>query len=148
MTSPTDLTARVDALIYHMGESRTIDTQDRETVIDMRDEIRALSAALQQMTAIKDIHQVKRHQYFERSEEAEAKFKQAKALYLETLDRAVEAESERDALKAELAESLMNVADLYRLHRRSGPKWDHEPTKQVMDDARAFIDRHQKEIDT
>ena len=36
---------------------------------------------------------------------AEAKFEQAKALYLETLDRAVEAEAERDALEAALAKA-------------------------------------------
>ena len=44
MTNPPDLTARVDALIYHMSECHTLDNHDQQTVIDMRDTIRALSA--------------------------------------------------------------------------------------------------------
>jgi len=47
MTNPPDLTARVDALIYHMSECHTLDNHDQKTVIDMRDTIRALSAGLE-----------------------------------------------------------------------------------------------------
>jgi hypothetical protein len=35
-----------------------------------------------------------------------------------------------------LAEAL---ADVYRLHMRRGPAWDHEPTKKVMDRAAAAL---------
>ena len=31
------------------------------------------------------------------------------------------------------------LADVYRLHMRRGPAWDHEPTKKVMDRAAAAL---------
>ena len=31
------------------------------------------------------------------------------------------------------------LADVYRLHMRRGPAWDHEPTKEVMDRAAAAL---------
>jgi hypothetical protein len=31
------------------------------------------------------------------------------------------------------------LADVYRLHMRRGPAWDHEPTKKVMDRATAAL---------
>lgn len=31
------------------------------------------------------------------------------------------------------------VADLYRLHLRRGPAWDHPPTKEIMEKARATL---------
>ena len=96
--------------------------------------IEALSAALEQMTAIKDIHQVKRHEYFERAEAAEA---------------------ERDALKAELAEAV-GVLTLIESIRPMweggvrGPSADNlsNTLEHMRAEARAFVARHQKETDT
>ena len=70
-----------------------------------------------------------------RAEEAEAKFEQAKALYLETLDRAFEAEAEITTLKAELADAVELVNLLYMRYDRALPS--------VED----LLARHQKETD-
>ena len=67
---------------------------------------------------------------------AEAKFEQAKALYLETLDRAVEAEAELTTLKAELAQAVELVNLLYMRYDRALPS--------VED----LLARHQQETDT
>ena len=70
-----------------------------------------------------------------RAEEAEAKFEQAKALYLETLGRAVEVEAELTTLKSELAEAVELVNLLYMRYDRALPS--------VED----LLARHQKETD-
>ena len=123
--------------------------------------LRALSAALEQMTAIKDIHQVKRHEYFERAEAAEA---------------------ERDALKAELAAARQDALSKMSPYcapkgvpvlvaggiamRKTGDEWLSgmcepafsrpltwqpqwwAPIPQQNEPPRAFLARHQKETDT
>ena len=57
-----------------------------------------------------------------------------------------------EALEAKLAEcearlgkTVEVLADVYRLHMRHGPAWDHEPTKEVMDRAAADLAAFEKE---
>jgi membrane-bound ClpP family serine protease len=115
MTDPhtPDLTARVDALIYHMGECRTIDNHDRQTVIDMRDTIRALSAERDREKAYADQSAINIDNALERAETAEAEIDKYQKAYELWKAEGRKAISERDALKAEnarLREAVLDVA--------------------------------------
>jgi hypothetical protein len=46
-----------------------------------------------------------------------------------------------EELEDKLAEAVVALADVYRLHLRRGPAWDHEPTKKIMDHARATLEK-------
>jgi hypothetical protein len=48
-------------------------------------------------------------------------------------------EARAETAEAKLAEALVSLADLYRLHLRRGPSWDHPPTKEIMDKARTIL---------
>lgn len=82
----------------------------KHALAEARAEIERLTAELEQMTAIKDIHQRKRHEYFERSEKAEAeiarltKERQAfEGMAKDNYDRLQKAEAERDEARAQVA---------------------------------------------
>jgi hypothetical protein len=47
--------------------------------------------------------------------------------------------AKNEELEAKLAKAVEALADVYRLHLRRGPAWDHEPTKKVMEHARATL---------
>ena len=56
-----------------------------------------------------------------------------------------QAEARIEELEGRLAKAFIVVADLYRLHLRSGPAWDHAGTKEVMDSACAILAELSKE---
>ena len=67
-----------------------------------RAEIERLTKELEHMTAVKDIHQRKRHEYFERAEKAEAERDEARAEHRFTLGLLDKAMAERDEARASL----------------------------------------------
>ena len=44
-----------------------------------------------------------------------------------------------EELEAKLAAAVEALADMYRLHLRRGPAWDHEPTRAILDKTRATL---------
>ena len=164
MTNTPDLTARVAALIYHMGECRAIDMQDRQTVIDMRDEIRDLSAALEAERASHTATLKDAQDECARAEAAEAERDAAQDILGKAKDwmqradddrlaqktRTEAAEAERDELKAELAEAVgvMTPFSAFTIDGRD-PAADKYPLiAKAVKDLRAFLSRHKKETDT
>lgn len=58
---------------------------------------------------------------------------------LDAYDAQKSAEQRAAELEVKLAKAQVSIADLYRLHLRRGPAWDHPPTKDVMEQARATL---------
>ena len=53
---------------------------------------------------------------------------------------AIQKQADRiEELEAKLEEAFIVAADLYRLHLRMGPAWDHAGTKEVMESARRCL---------
>jgi hypothetical protein len=64
----------------------------------------------------------------------------AVANHIEALEGKLAECLERNALlEARLGKTVEALADVYRLHMRRGPAWDHEPTKKVMVRAAAAL---------
>jgi len=105
MTNPPDLTARVDALIYHMSECHTLDNHDQQTVIDMRDTIRALSAERDALKQSLEKAVLACGEQARARGEAEGKLAASEMVGVVDgwKDRAEAAEAARDTLKAGVA---------------------------------------------
>lgn len=109
-------------------------------------EVERLTEELEHMTACKDIHQTKRHEYFMRAEKAEAERDVAKKLLRSCIkgnnalrEAAQERKSERDEARAQVVGAFEAAASVAWADRESGLTVNTKIRALTPDDAQAAL---------